>query len=123
MPIIKSARKRVKITQKATVRNTRTKRALKAAVKSFQSDAKSKSSKINESHRNAQSALDVAAKKGLMHKNKVARKKQQLAKLAKEAGAKISKSAPKKQMAKKTPTKPVKTTAKKPTVKKSVKKS
>ena len=122
MPIIKSACKRVKTTRKATVRNNKYKRILKATIKSFQSDTKSKSSKIGESLRSAQSALDVAAKKGLMHKNKVARKKQQLAKLAKEAGAKSVKSTPKKPTIKKPSTKPTKTPIKKPTPKKSTKK-
>lgn len=121
MPIIKSARKRVKTAHKATARNTKTKRALKTAVKVLQSAIKTKSSNINESLNKAQSAFDVAAKKGLMHKNKVARKKRQIAKLAKEAGAKVDKKAPKKSVTKKTPTKSIKTTSKKPAVKKSTK--
>ena len=35
MPIIKSAKKRVKQTQKATVRNAKTKRSLRSALKAF----------------------------------------------------------------------------------------
>jgi ribosomal protein S20 len=35
MPIIKSAKKRVKVATKATIRNSKTKRSLKAAVKAF----------------------------------------------------------------------------------------
>ena len=35
MPIIKSAKKRVKVAHKATVRNSKTKRSLKSAVKNF----------------------------------------------------------------------------------------
>lgn len=85
MPIIKSAKKRVKQTQKATVRNARTKRSLRSALKDFikkpTASAKSK----------AESNLDKAAKKGLVHKNKVARKKAQLAKAAKTAGVKVEK--------------------------------
>lgn len=123
MPIIKSAKKRVRVARKATVRNVKTKRTLKTALKSFHA------SLTGASHSEAQSALDKAGKKGFMHKNKVARKKRQLAKTAKAAGVKsapakksaakkttASKAAPKKATAKKTPAK--KTAAKKTTAKK-----
>ena len=113
MPIIKSAKKRVRVASKATARNNKTKRAFRAAVKQFHAKTS------DSAHRKAQSALDKAAKKGLMHKNKIARKKSQLAKLAKAAGVKptkVAKSAVKKPVAKKT-------SAKKPATKKSAKKS
>ena len=35
MPIIKSAKKRVKVANKAAVRNSKTKRSLKTAIKAF----------------------------------------------------------------------------------------
>ncbi|HMH31173.1 MAG TPA: 30S ribosomal protein S20, partial [Methylomirabilota bacterium] len=35
MPIIKSAKKRVRTAKKATIRNSKTKRSLKTALKSF----------------------------------------------------------------------------------------
>jgi small subunit ribosomal protein S20 len=99
MPIIKSAKKRVKQTRKATTRNARTKRSLRAALKTFSRKPSA------SSHSKAQSNLDKAAKKGLVHKNKVARKKRQLAKAAKKAGVKptaaVKKTAPKKTVAKK----------------------
>ena len=84
MPIIKSAKKRVKVARKATIRNSKTRRTLKTALKSFVSK------KSAGSHAKAQSALDVAGKKGVLHKNKVARKKKQLAKAAKAAGVKTA---------------------------------
>ena len=87
MPIIKSAKKRVKTTRKATARNARVKKNLRGAMKSFSKSTNSKN------HSAAQSALDTAAKKGLMHKNKVARKKRQLAQAAKKAGTKVEKKA------------------------------
>lgn len=109
MPIIKSAKKRVKVARKATVRNSKTKRSLKAALKSFVGKTSA------ASHAKAQSALDKAGKKGVMHKNKVARKKSQLAKAAKEAGVKTAGTG--KKAAKKTaPAKKV--VAKKPVAKK-----
>lgn len=103
MPIIKSAKKRVKQTRKATVRNASTKKTLRGALKSF---IKKPSA---SAHSKAQSSLDKAAKKGLVHKNKVARKKRQLAAAAKKAGVKQTASAKKtvakKPVAKKAPAK------------------
>lgn len=114
MPIIKSAKKRVRVAKKATIRNVKTKRSLKAAIKSFLGKSTS------TSHSKAQSALDKAGKKGVMHKNKVARKKSQLAAAAKKAGVKptasAKKAAPKKVVAKKPAAK--KTVAKKAPAKK-----
>lgn len=102
MPIIKSAKKRVKTTKKATSRNARVKKSLRSALKAFSKNTTTKS------HSAAQSALDKAAKKGLVHKNKVARKKRQLAVAAKKAASKpeATKKAPaKKSTAKKAPAK------------------
>lgn len=99
MPIIKSAKKRVKQTRKATVRNAKTKRSLRESLKSFMKKPTA------ASHNQAQSNLDKAAKKGLVHKNKVARKKKQLAAEAKKAGVKPAstrKATPKKTTAKPT---------------------
>lgn len=112
MPIIKSAKKRVRIAEKAAIRNSKTKRSLKTALKafrvSFSSDDQSK----------AVSAIDTAAKKGLIHKNKAARQKAQLARAAKanaaEAPAKKTTAAKKATTAKAAPAK--KAAAKKPAV-------
>jgi ribosomal protein S20 len=111
MPIIKSAKKRVRVAAKATKRNVRTKRSLKSALKAFGR------SKSGSDARKAQSALDIAAKKNLMHKNKAARKQRQLARAAKAAGVKptAAKKAAK-APAKKAPAK--KPAAKKPAAKK-----
>ena len=106
MPIIQSAKKRVRTAKKAGIRNSKTRRNLKGALKVF---AKSPSAKSQNS---AQSALDTAAKKGVIHKNKAARLKKRAAAKAKAAGVKPSKATAKKA----TPAK--KTTAKKPATKK-----
>jgi small subunit ribosomal protein S20 len=82
MPIIKSAKKRVKVTKKATVRNSKTKRSLRTALKSFGKKA------TPSSHSSAQSNIDKAVKKGLVHKNKAARLKKQLSAKSKAAGVK-----------------------------------
>ncbi len=114
MPIIKSAKKRVRTARKATVRNSKTKRSLKEAVKAFSATvAGGKDSKKAQAA--AQGAIDTAVKKGVMHKNKAARKKAQLAKQAK-AAAGTKKTVTKKTAAKKTVAK--KTPAKKPAAKK-----
>lgn len=120
MPIIKSAKKRVRVARKATVRNSKTKRTLRSALKSF-------TAKISgSSHSKAQSALDKAGKKGVLHKNKVARKKKQLAAAAKKSGvktagaAKAKKTVAKKPVAKKVA--PKKAAAKKSPAKKTTKK-
>ena len=112
MPIIKSAKKRVRTAKKAAVRNSKTKRSLRDALKVFSSSPSAKS------HSSAQSKLDKAVKKGVIHKNKAARLKKQAAAKAKAAGVKPVKAAAKKAA---TPVKkaaPKKTAAKKPTAKK-----
>ena len=120
MPIIKSAKKRVRQTNKARTRNAVAKNGLRAAIKSFQAAINGKKN-VEAAVSSANSALDKAAKKGLMHKNKVARKKRQLAIAAKNSGAKVTKKVAKpvvakKPVAKKTPVKSV--VAKKPVAKK-----
>lgn len=129
MPIIKSAKKRVKVAAKATARNSVTKRRLREALKAFQTSLKGgKSADINKAKSEVDSAIDTAAKKNIMHKNKAARKKAQVASAAKKAGAKPAKATAKKPAtAKKAPAKkpaakkaaPKKATTKKPAAKKS----
>ena len=89
MPVIKSAKKRVKVAAKATARNSRYKRQMRESLKAFAAALSSgKTAEIAKQQRAAVSALDVAAKKNIIHANKAARKKSQLAKRAKEAGVK-----------------------------------
>ena len=118
MPIIKSAKKRVKTAEKAAVRNSKTKRTIRTAIKSFEAALSDKNTKqATESLNEAQSAIDTAVKKNLWHKNKGSRKKAQLAKQAKEAGLKpVKKAAAKAAPAKNAPVKD--SAAKKPVAKK-----
>jgi ribosomal protein S20 len=101
MPIIKSAKKRVRVARKAAIRNSKTKRSLRGALKLFSGSPSAKA------HDSAQSALDIAVKKGVIHKNKAARMKRQAAARAKAAGVKPGKST-------KAAAKPSKPAAKKP---------
>ncbi len=80
MPIIKSAKKRVRVARKAAIRNRKTKRSLRAALKTFQTSLNGSKKKAEDAINLSQSALDKAVKKGVIHKNKAARKKRQLAK-------------------------------------------
>jgi len=119
MPIIKSAKKRVKVAKKAATRNSKTKRSLRTAVKAFHASLTGNKTKSGENLSKAQSEIDKAAKKNVIHKNKAARKKSQLAKAAKAAGAKpaAKKSATKKAAPAKKPA-AKKAPAKKPAAKK-----
>lgn len=116
MPIIKSAIKRMKQTAKRRERNVGIKRDIKSAVKAFLGKPTSES--LSAAH----SELDTAAKKNLLKKNTVARRKSQLAKVAKDAGVKLAaskKATPAKPAATKKPATKKETTAKAP-VKKAV---
>lgn len=127
MPIIKSARKRVKVAAKATARNVKTKRLLRSSMKALTQALESgKHEEITKAHRAATSTIDKAVKKAIMHKNRGARKKAQLAALVKSGHQKSVTSATKKAGKKPTTTKakrsdkkdlkaePKKTPAKKP---------
>ncbi len=117
MPIIKSAKKRVKVASKARARNVKTKRILRDSLKAYSKALQGgKSAEIAKAQATAVSALDMAAKKNILHKNRAARTKARLSAQAKSAGAKPAKASdkkptPKKPAAKKTSTR--KTAAKK----------
>ncbi|HVX57290.1 MAG TPA: 30S ribosomal protein S20 [Candidatus Saccharimonadales bacterium] len=109
MPIIKSAKKRVRTARKAAVRNSKTKRTLREALKTFGAKPSAQAQSA------AQSKLDTAVKKGVIHKNKAARLQRQAAAKAKAAGVKPAKKAAKPTAAaKKTPASAKKPAAKKP---------
>ncbi len=118
MPIIKSAKKRVKIAAKANARNSKTRRNLRDALKAFgQALTSGESAKITKTQHAVMSAIDKAAKAGVIHKNKAARQKARLSAQTKKAGVKPSRAVakktvvPKAKVAKKvasTPKKPAK---------------
>ena len=121
MPIIKSAKKRVRTAEKAAVRNAKTKRSLKTALKAFHKAITGGSKETTKLKSEAQSAIDTATKKGVMHKNKAARKQSQLAKAAKAAAGAVEKPVKKAVVKKAAPAKKPaakKAPAKKPAAKK-----
>lgn len=80
MPNIKSAKKRVKVIEKKTLINTQHKTALKTAIKKFEAAVEAK--KVDEAKvlfNDAVKKLDQGVSQGILHKNKAARKKSQLA--------------------------------------------
>lgn len=115
MPIIKSAIKRSKQSSKRRERNIESKRALKVATKDFLATPSA------TTLAKAQSELDKAVKKGLLKKNTAARRKARLARIAKEQGVTLEKSAkvtPKKTATAKKPVAKKVTPEKKPATKK-----
>ncbi|GKS10205.1 30S ribosomal protein S20 [Paenibacillus chitinolyticus] len=81
MPNIKSAIKRVKVSEKRRLRNASAKSALRTAVKAFETTVASNNvDSAKEALINATKKLDKAASKGLIHKNAASRKKSRLAK-------------------------------------------
>lgn len=81
MPNIKSAKKRVLVTEKKTMENKAIKSALKTSIKKFlaaiQSGDKALADRL---YPETVSAIDAAAGKGIIHKNNAANKKAKLAK-------------------------------------------
>ena len=79
MPNIKSALKRVELTHKRTAQNVAARSTIKTAIKRFdQALVDEAAENIQTSFKRAISLLDRAARKGLIHKNAVARKKSKL---------------------------------------------
>jgi len=90
LPNIKSAAKRVKTARARAIRNASTKSSVKTAVKRYEAQlAQGDPGTAEIALRRAMSALDKAAKKGVIHKNQAARRKSRLAKkLVAAVGAK-----------------------------------
>ncbi|MFW6023020.1 MAG: 30S ribosomal protein S20 [Halanaerobiaceae bacterium] len=82
MPIIKSAKKRVKTAAKRAELNKEWKEKLKGAIKSFEKlieedNAEEAKNQLTETIK----VIDKAANKGIIHKNNAARKKSRLTKM------------------------------------------
>ena len=78
MPNIKSAMKRVKTNNKKHAANSSRKSTLRNQLKSARLAIDSSAADATEKVKIATVALDVAASKGLIHKNKAARDKSRL---------------------------------------------
>lgn len=81
MPNIKSAEKRVKVTETKTLINNMKKSALKTSVKKAkQAIATNDSENSSQSLKSAITLIDKAVADGILHKNTAARKKSKLQK-------------------------------------------
>lgn len=79
MPIIKSAIKRVKTSEKAEARNASQLSAMRTAVKKFDKAKVAGADNLDDLYKAAVSAIDHAKAKGLIKPNKAARDKSRLA--------------------------------------------
>ena len=80
MPNIKSAKKRVKVNNTKAALNKARKTNLKTVIKNAENAIANSADNKQETVALALKKIDQAANKGLIHKNKAARKKSQLAK-------------------------------------------
>lgn len=80
MANIKSAQKRIKVTEAKTLKNRMIKSALKTAIKKFETSVNANNAEeAKNTFVGAVKALDMAVSKGVIHKNMAARKKSRLA--------------------------------------------
>ncbi|PRR83939.1 30S ribosomal protein S20 [Clostridium vincentii] len=80
MANIKSSKKRILVTATKTAQNRMVKSALKTTIKKFEvASTASNAEEANALFIKAAKALDMAAQKGILHKNMAARKKSRLA--------------------------------------------
>ena len=87
MPNIKSAKKRVKVSEKKNLRNRVVKSGVRTAVKKFDAAVATDAASVAAVLSDTTSAIDKAAAKGVMHKNAANRKKARLAKRLDKATA------------------------------------
>lgn len=80
MANIKSAQKRIKVTEVKTKRNTMIKSALKTTIKKFElSLVGGNVEEAGVAYKSVVRSLDMAASKGIIHRNMAGRKKSRLA--------------------------------------------
>lgn len=84
MPNIKSAKKRVKVTETKNLQNKAIKSNLKSTIKKANAAIETKEN-TDEAVRLAVKKIDQAVAKGIMHKNTAARKKSALARKVNKA--------------------------------------
>jgi small subunit ribosomal protein S20 len=80
MANIKSAIKRIKVTERRTLRNKMVKTSVKTAIKKYETAVQG--GNLDEAkllYASASHAIDKAAAKGIIHKNAASRKKSRLA--------------------------------------------
>ena len=81
MPNIKSAKKRVTVIKKKTLRNNKIKSAYKTAIRKFETAVANNDSEARNLFIEATRKVDQACSKGVIKKNTASRKKSKLSKL------------------------------------------
>ncbi|MGM0498662.1 MAG: 30S ribosomal protein S20 [Bacillota bacterium] len=82
MPIIKSAKKRVKTIEKKTAQNRKWKNRLKDAIKNMEKAVEAGDSEAAaEQLKETKKVIDKAVTRNIIHKNNAARKKSRLTKM------------------------------------------
>ncbi len=82
MPNIKSAKKRVKVTETKTLQNKMFKSAMKTSIKKYKAAIEAGNKELAaQTYLEAVGMVDRAVSKGIIHKNNAARKKSQYTKL------------------------------------------
>lgn len=88
MPNIKSAKKRVLVTEKKTLQNKMFVSALKTSMKKYEKALSENNTELaQKTYKDAVKKLDQAVAKGHIHKNTAARKKSQFTKKLNSLGA------------------------------------
>lgn len=87
MPILQHAKKKMRQDAKKQIRNTRTRKNMKEVIREFTDAVKTQKSpeELTTLLRKAYKVTDTSAKKNLIHENKAARQKSNLAKMLKTA--------------------------------------
>lgn len=80
MPNIKSAMKRVKVSEKKNLQNRIVKTKVKTAIKKLESEVAQNTANAGVQYSATTSVIDKAVTKGVMHKNAANRRKARLAK-------------------------------------------
>lgn len=89
MPIIESAKKYMRVTERKTLQNKKIRGSVKSAVKKTRETlAAGNVTEAKEWYKKAQKAIDKAAQKKIIKKNTAARQKSRLNKLVKTAAEK-----------------------------------
>ncbi len=83
MPIIKSAKKAIRVSIRKKAFNDRGKRAIKDIIKKIEKMAKTDKTKAGSLLSSAFTIIDKGAKRGVIKKNNAARKKSRLSRLIK----------------------------------------
>jgi len=81
MPNIKSAKKRTRVIAAKTLKNQMFKTSLKTTIKKYEAAvAANDKANLDSTFKDAVRKIDKAAARGIVHRNKAARKKRQFAK-------------------------------------------